>query len=435
MSSPLLLIAPLLLINCVIGVAACQAASSNSRPNIVLIMSDDQGMADVGCYGSEIPTPHLDQLGRDGIRFLNWYSASSICTPSRFGLLTGRNPCRSQDQLMSALMFQAEIDQNRGLRPGETTVAGLLRDAGYTTALIGKWHLGHGKQEFLPVFHGFETFKGHTGGCIDYFTMTYGVIPDWYEGTQHVARNGYATELITDEAISYLETHQNSEEPFFLYLPFNAPHFAKGWSPADSKTVNLMQAQAAELKRVEFIEEKVRREFAAMVVSLDDGIGRILQTLDELKLADNTVVIFLTDHGGDPVYGGNNRPWRGDKATLFDGGLRVPCLMRWAGHWPAGTVSTELTTSLDLLPTLCELAGADSQSVQPDGISLVNHLTTGVDLPERELFWRTGQHAELERGTWTALRAGSDKYVQDGTGVEYLFNLADDALEQHDLSL
>lgn len=141
------------------------------RPNILLVFTDDQGFHDVGCYGSEIPTPHIDRLAAEGVKFESWYSASSICTPSRFGLLTGRNPSRSTDRLLSALMFLGEEDAARGLRPGETTIAGVLREeAGYDTALIGKWHLGHGSKGFLPVAHGFDRFIGHTGGCIDFFS-------------------------------------------------------------------------------------------------------------------------------------------------------------------------------------------------------------------------------------------------------------------------
>jgi arylsulfatase A-like enzyme len=217
-----------------------QAAVAADRPNIVLIFSDDQGYNDVGCYGSEIPTPHIDSIARSGLRFTSWYSASSICTPSRFGLLTGQNPSRSQDQLLSALMFLAEEDAVRGIRSHEVTVADRLGAAGYTTAIIGKWHLGHGDADFLPTQHGFDLFKGHTGGCIDYFTMTYGIQDDWYEGTRRVRQNGYATELITDEAVAFLETQQQADKPFFLFLPYNAPHFGKGWNPSKNETVNIM---------------------------------------------------------------------------------------------------------------------------------------------------------------------------------------------------
>ncbi|MCH1409367.1 MAG: sulfatase-like hydrolase/transferase, partial [Verrucomicrobiales bacterium] len=287
------------------------STSAADKPNILLIFTDDQGWNDVGCYGSEIPTPNIDRIAEEGIRFTQFYSASSICTPSRFGLLTGQNPIRSEDQLLSALMFMADEHSETGIQEHETTIAEVLRDkGGYETGLIGKWHLGHGKEDLLPMNHGFDTFIGHTGGCIDFFTMTYGIIPDWYNGSQHVTENGYATELITKEAVEWLSHAAASEKPFFLYLAYNAPHFGKGYSPSDQKPVNLMQPQAADLKRVEFIEDKIRREFAAMTTSLDDGVGKVLDALDKNRLTKNTLVIFLTDHGGDPTYGGSNKPLR-----------------------------------------------------------------------------------------------------------------------------
>lgn len=415
--------------------AATSGESAGNRPNIVLIFSDDQGYHDVGCYGSEIPTPHIDSIARDGCRFTSWYSASSICTPSRYGLLTGRNPSRSRDRLLSALMFLSEQDARRGLQPGEVTVAALLADAGYTTALIGKWHLGHGDTRFLPLNFGFDVFKGHTGGCIDYFTMTYGVQADWYEGTERVSRNGYATELITDEAVEFLEDAKHRDNPFFLYLPYNAPHFGKGWSPSTQEAINIMQAQAGDLQRVDFIEDKVRREFAAMVVSLDDGVGRVLQALKHNEFDENTLVIFLTDHGGDPVYGGSNRPLRGDKATLFDGGLKVPCMMKWPGRIQPGRISSQVASSLDLLPTLCDLADADIGDIPLDGVSLKNHLLHDRNIADRTLFWETGSHAELQRGSWSAVRQAEWKYVRKPDGEEFLFNIPGDAGEEHNQAL
>jgi len=416
------------------GLFTPNARAESSRPNIVLIFTDDQGVGDVGCYGSEIPTPSIDRIAAEGLKMTNWYSASSICTPSRYGLLTGRNPSRSADSLLGALMFLSDRDKARGLQPHETTFVSSLKEAGYQTALIGKWHLGHGSEDFLPVHRGFEMFKGHTGGCIDYFTMTYGIIPDWYENTRHVSKVGYATELITDEAVAYLRDHDESESPFFLYLAYNAPHFGKGWSPADQTTVNLMQPQASDLKRTGDISDKVRREFAAMVVSLDDGVGRVMKTLETTGLANDTLVIFLTDHGGDPVYGGNNEPLRGKKATLYDGGIKVPCLMRWPGKIQPGRVSDAVTSSLDLSPTLCRIAGAGAPSGPQDGIDLTEHLLSGATVPTRTLFWETGKHQELGRGNWMAVRLGDWKYVQEPSGAESVFDLSNDPNEQHDLS-
>ena len=407
--------------------------AESERPNIVLIFTDDQGVNDVGCYGSEIPTPNIDRLASEGMKFSQWYSASAICTPSRFGLLTGRNPSRSKHQLLSALMFMADEHKSAGIQPDETTIATRLKEGGYDTALIGKWHLGHGAKELLPTHHGFDRFIGHTGGCIDFFTMTYGVIPDWYHQEEHVSENGYATELITEEAVGYLKSREESEKPFFLYLAYNAPHFGKGWSPRDQKPVNLMQPQAADLKRVESIEDKIRREFAAMTVSLDDGVGKVLEAIDESGLTRNTLVIFLTDHGGDPVYGGSNKPLRGDKAMLFEGGIRVPCLMRWPAKIPAGSENSAIVSSLDLFPTFCQLAGI-APGERLDGKDLAPAIFGQELWNERKLFWELGAHAELARKPWSAVRSGSWKYVETPKDGEFLFNLGNDPNETTNLA-
>ena len=403
------------------------------RPNILLIFTDDQGINDVGCYGSEIPTPNIDRLASEGMKFEQWYSASSICTPSRFGLLTGQNPSRSKDQLLSALMFMADEHKETGIQQGETTIAETLRESGYYTALIGKWHLGHGGKDLLPTRHGFNSFIGHTGGCIDFFTMTYGNIPDWYHQEVHVSENGYATELITDEAISYLEDREGEDEPFFLYLAYNAPHFGKGWSPSNQTPINIMQPQAEDLRRVSVIEDKVRREFAAMTVSLDDGVGKVIEALDANGLSEDTLVIFLTDHGGDPVYGGNNLPYRGDKATLFEGGLRVPCIMRWPGKIEAGNASDVVCSSLDLFPTFCSLAGIASDESRLDGRNLSSVMIEGIGWSDRMLFWELGVHAELGRNPWSAVRSGDWKYLQTPDDGEFLFNIAKDPYEKRNL--
>jgi len=408
--------------------------SADERPNILLIFTDDQGINDVGCYGSEILTPNIDRLAKEGVAFQSWYSASSICTPSRYGLLTGRNPSRSEDQLLSALMFMADEHKEMGIQPGETTIAQKLQQVGYDTALIGKWHLGHGSKELLPTRYGFSKFIGHTGGCIDFFTMTYGVIPDWYHQEVHVSENGYATELITDEAISFLDQRDPDAAPFFLYLAYNAPHFGKGWSPSTQQPINIMQPQAADLQRVDFIEDKVRREFAAMTVSLDDGVGKVLEALEANELEEDTLVIFLTDHGGDPVYGGSNAPYRGNKATLFEGGIRVPCIMRWPGKIKAGTVNDALCSSLDLFPTFCELAGVPYNKREIDGADIRETIfRNAASQLDRAIYWELGAHAELERKPWSAVRSEDWKYLESPVDGEFLFNLSQDPYEKRNL--
>ena len=407
-------------------------SSVADSPNILVIFSDDQGMNDVSCYGSEIPTPNIDRIAKEGIRFDSWYVASSICTPSRFGLLTGQYPSRSQDQLLGALMFLGEEDRHRGLQVGEKTIASVLSAAGYRTALIGKWHLGHGDKRFLPTQHGFQTFVGHTGGCIDYFTMRYGVQQDWYRNEEHENTVGYATDVITNEANRFLQ-QQSDKKPFFLLLNYNAPHFGKGWDGQNQKVVNIMQPAAADMRPNAKIVDPIRAQFAAMVKSLDDGIGSVLKTLETEELADNTLVIFMTDNGGDPKYGGSNAPYRGNKATLYEGGIRVPCVMRWPGHIGPGQTTDEFAGAIDLFPTLCQLSGVDATNEQMDGRSLLP-IFRGERQPVREMYWEIGAHQRLGRKPWTALRKGEWKIVTAPDSATALFNLANDPHEANDLA-
>jgi arylsulfatase A-like enzyme len=401
-------------------------------PNIVMIFTDDQGYHDVGCYGSEIDTPHIDQLAADGMRFTQFYAASSICTPSRYGLLTGQFSHRSKDGLLSALMFLTEADRHRGIRPGELTYAGQLQQAGYHTALVGKWHLGHGEEQFWPTRHGFDTFFGHTGGCVDFFTLGYGNRPDWYRGRQLVDTAGYATDVITDEAIKVLRARGKSDQPLYLHISYNAPHFGKGWNEARQTTENVMQPKPADLKKVMHIDDPLRRAFAAKVVGMDEGIGRLLQTLDELSISENTLVIFMTDHGGDENYGGSNLPLRGGKATLFEGGIRVPCIVRWPAVVATGTVTDSVACAIDWFATFGQIAGFEV--ADRDGISILPILRGEHPDRQRTLIWKTGAHAELERESWAAVRRGDWKWVKPPGEKAMLFDLAKDPSEQTDLA-
>ena len=407
-----------------VSFVASSTARADEKPNILLIFTDDQGRGDVSCYGSEIPTPNIDSLARDGMKFENWYVAAPVCTPSRFGLLTGMYPNRSQDLLLGALMSLGPNDATRGIHEGETTLATILARVGYRTGLVGKWHLGHGMIKFLPTRHGFDSFYGHTAGCIDFFTMRYGVKPDWYRNEKLIDEIGYATDLISAEAVRFLNA-QSDEKPFFLYLAYNAPHFGKGYDPGKKQVVNIMQAKPADLARVDHIDDPTRRVFGGMVVSLDDGIGRVLTSLRRNRLDDNTLVIFMTDHGGDLDYGGNNGPLRGEKNTLFEGGIRVPCLMRWPGKLKPGTVSHQHGSALDIVPTLSSIVGTERKTDQIDGIDLTPHLLGGKTI-DRQLFWR------LKTGD--AYRDGDWKYLNIADNEDMLFNLKSDPNERKNLA-
>ena len=438
-------------------VLMASVASGDRPPNVLMIFSDDQGMNDVGCYGSEIPTPHLDRLAEEGLRFEQFYAASSICTPSRFGLLTGRFAHRSKDSLTTALMFLDSEDRRRGIRVGETTFATQLHQSGYHTHLVGKWHLGHGDRSFWPTRHGFDTFFGHTGGCVDFFTLRYGNTPDWYRDETLDLTDGYVTEVITAEADRLIRSHTGDDSPWFVHVSYNAPHFGKGFDWIAGRTENVMQPSAEDLRCVEFIDDPLRRAFAAKVVGMDRGIGRLMAALRETGQVASTLVVFMSDHGGDPRYGGSNTPFRGGKATLYEGGVRVPCIVRWPGHVAAGKTTDAIASALDWYPTLVEIAetshtnqratvhsstpqSLDGQALdgQPlDGQSLLPLLsgstTAASSWRHRPIVWRTGSHASLDRQSWLAVRDGRWKYVAPPDTSPQLFDIVTDPQESNDV--
>ena len=230
-----------------------------------------------------------------------------------------------------------------------------MRENGYRTALIGKWHLGHGEPGFSANKHGFDYQYGSEGGCVDYFTMKYGYKPDWARNGKQIVEEGYSTDLITDDAVRYLKGKH--EKPFFLFLSYTAPHYGKGWDEEEKKFTNILQSKPEDRARFPHITDTNRLEYAGMVAAMDDGVGRVMETLKKQKLDKNTLVIFTSDNGGDYRYGGSNKPFRGQKAQLFEGGIRLPCLMRWPGKIKAGSVTDQPISGLDFFPTFCSLAG------------------------------------------------------------------------------
>jgi arylsulfatase A-like enzyme len=391
------------------------------RPNVVIIFTDDQGIGDVSCYGSEIPTPHTDSIGEQGVKFEQFYVAAPVCTPSRFGLLTGNCPERSQDKLLTPLMPTSARDADRGVRPGEVVLTHMFRENGYRTGLVGKWHLGHGDTKFLPTQHGFDYFCGHLAGCIDYWTHQYGNRPDWYVGEQLAEHEGYATNVITDESVRFIE--DNRSDPFFLLVSYNAPHYGKGWDENEREFLNILQAPQDYMDRFTHIADPTRRTYAAMVSCLDDGIGRVLAALRRQGLENDTILIFTSDNGGSIPYGGCNAPFRGQKGTLFEGGIREPFVMRWPGHIEPGTRSSLVFSTLDMVATLGAFTGCDPCKYKTDGMDLSPEILTGTTR-ERDLFWSGPRHA--------AIRSGDLKYVRTQDG-EFLFDLNDDPTEATDL--
>ena len=407
-----------------------RAADPWPRPNIVLLLADDMGYGDLGCYGCpDIKTPHIDALAKQGLRLTSYYANGPECTPTRTALMTGRYQQRvgglecaiglaGVGRYDDAIRLAKE--HQLGLPAEQNTLLQGLSASGYATAICGKWHLGY-EPQFLPLKHGFSYAFGPLGGAVDYFHHTEpGGGPILYQNDQPVRRDGYMTDLIADEACGFLRRTKN--QPFFLYVPFNAPH-SPFQGPNDKRPEPISSEDMGRGSRAKYIE---------MVQRLDDRIGTILKTLDETGAAANTLVIFASDNGG-PMHSRND-PFSGRKGTTYEGGVRVPCILRWPGKLTAGSESSQIAMTVDLTASILNLAGAMPPVNRPlDGIDIVEHLRSGIPEMPRTLFWRQ-RRGEV---TWRAVRDGDWKLVskQDGSQrQDWLFDLRKDRAEKSDLA-
>jgi arylsulfatase A-like enzyme len=385
-------------------------AQSARRPNVVFILSDDMGYADIGSYGArDIRTPHLDRLAREGVRLTQCYSNGPVCTPTRAAFVTGRY----QQRVNKAMEWAVLPDQREDALPlSETTIARMLKDDGYATALIGKWHLGY-PIETGPNAHGFDEYFGIIGGNADMYSHENingeNVL---YENRARVKRAGYLTEQLSDRAAAWIE--QRKDGPFFLYLAYNAVHwpFQKPGHPE-------------EVRNRQTWFDGTREDYARMLESMDTGIGKVMATLDRLGLAKDTLVVFTNDNGGERL--SSNEPFFHHKATLWEGGIRVPGILRWPGRLPAGRVSTQTAITMDFTATILAATGTTPARAL-DGIDLLPILRGRAPLLERTLFWRIITRPERQM---KAVRKGDWKYVRDGD-VDLLFDLSVDPRERHD---
>jgi arylsulfatase A-like enzyme len=390
------------------GPARAERPAERKLPSVVLILTDDMGYGDLGCYGcKDIRTPHIDALARAGVRLTDFYSNGPVCTPTRAALMTGR-----WQQRVGLEWAISPGQKEPGLPARETSLARLLKDAGYRTALCGKWHLGY-KKEFAPNAHGFDTFYGLLSGNVDHYSHreNNGEL-DWYEDTRPVEVKGYSTDLITARAVAFID--RSAGRPFFLYLAYNAVHwpFQAPDRPADVRDKKTWTVGT-------------RKDYAAMLERLDAGVGKVLAALDRHGVAKDTLVIFTNDNGGERL--SDNGPFFHHKGTLWEGGIRVPCLLRWPGRLPAGKVSRQPAISMDLTATVLAAGGVRPPGGRKlDGIDLLP-LLKGERLQERTFFWRIGRPGRQQR----AVRHGDWKLVRDG-GIEQLFNLAEDPGERKD---
>ena len=401
------------------------AAHADQRPNLIIILTDDQGYADVGFNGCEdIPTPHIDRVAHQGARFTNGYVTYPVCSPSRAGMITGRYQGRFGYRRNPTLN---PFDENAGLPLEEENIAEILNKVDYHTGYIGKWHLGtHPK--FRPNVRGFDEFYGFVAGGHRYFPedLVFQTIEDvdrrggWYNtkllrNERRVETDEYLTDELSHEAVDFIVN--NHQKPFFLFLSYNAPH-------------RPMQASQKYLDRFQHIDDRLRRVYAAMVSAIDDGVGRVLDTLDELDLNEETLVFFLSDNGGASNNGSRNTPLRANKGTIYEGGLHVPFAFRWTGTIPSGIDYDHPVSSMDMLGTMVGLTGVEIATERPlDGVDLIPYLTGKKSGPPHDvLFWQMfdKDHA--------VIRAGNDKYIDlNKEGKIELYDLSDDKEEANDL--
>ncbi|HLP49873.1 MAG TPA: sulfatase [Chitinophagales bacterium] len=440
----------------------------HNRPNVIVILADDLGQTDISLYGSKlISTPNIDAIGKDGATFTEGYISSPVCSPSRAGLLTGRYQQRFGHEFQPNHRYLKNMAEyygfkmlprfkpltpiksheappteerlRQGLPPSEITLAELLKKYDYATAITGKWHLG--AADFaIPTNRGFD----YQYGFYEAFTLyapkndpnivnapVRGDFMDQHEWKASEGRPGncailrnccehqeekkYLTDKLTDEAIAFID-RTPAEKPFFLYLPYNAPH-----AP--------LQATKAYYAQFAHIKDPVKRVYAAMIKNMDDQVGRLMHHLDSMGIADNTIVVFLSDNGGTLSNGTTtNAPFKGGKFTNFEGGLRVPFMMKWKNHIPAGTVYTNPVISLDIFATVAGIVGIDLPTDRTyDGVNLVPHLTGDIKQPAHDkLFWRSEFNKAIRKGDYKLI-------VNEHDNVNLLFNIKEDKEERHNL--
>ncbi|MEX2581072.1 MAG: sulfatase-like hydrolase/transferase [Verrucomicrobiales bacterium] len=398
--------------------AVLASVAHAAPPNLLFILADDLGYGDLGCYGApDIDTPHLDRLASEGVRFTDCYANAPVCSPTRIAFLTGRYQQRYG--MDNALYYQ---EFGRGLPEQGETIADRLRSAGYATGLSGKWHVGYDEAR-RPLRQGFDHFFGLLGGNHHYFEHMDRIgVPDLWLGNEAVSREGYSTDLITEDALAFIDANRDGR--FFLYLSHAAPHFPiQGPGDADKLVEPKTKAW----------QEGDRETYAAMVEAMDAGIGRVLDRLDALGLADRTLVVFTSDNGGASL--ARNAPFRGQKTTLWEGGIRVPCLARWPEVIPAGKTTKQVAITMDWTATFAALAGAEATVGTDEGIDLIPVLSGERGEVERTLFWR--QRPGPKRKAVPRVRAvrhGKWKLVEPEEGAPELFDLEADRAESSDLS-
>jgi len=382
------------------------------KPNILLLFADDLGYGDLGVQGcKDIPTPNIDSIARNGVRFTNGYVSCPVCSPTRAGLMTGRYQQRFGHEFNPGP--PGEADDVFGLPLTETTIADRLKALGYSTGMVGKWHLGY-RPDLHPQKRGFEEFFGFLGGSHPYLDAGFNSNNPILRGTERVNETDYLTDAFAREAVSFVERHK--QHPFFLYLALNAVH-------------NPLQATEKYLSRFASVQDQRRRTYAAMLSAADDAVGRVLATVRQAKLEQDTLVFFISDNGGPtPQTTSRNDPLSGTKGQVYEGGIRVPFLAQWKGRLPEGKVYDQPAIALDVHPTAVTAAGGTVASDwKLDGANLLPSLDGSSKKPPHDrLFWRFGPQAAVRMGGW--------KLVLLQGEPPQLYNLAQDIGEKNDLA-
>ncbi|MFC1551788.1 sulfatase [Candidatus Latescibacterota bacterium] len=408
-----------------------KSAAATKKPNIVVIMLDDAGWKDFGYHGSEIKTPSIDRFAREGVELDNFY-AYPTCSPTRASLMTGRPPSRVG--VTSAVAAQHE----ETMIPKDTvTIAELLRRNGYSTGMSGKWHLGN-TLELSPDNYGFDHAHGFLGPWVDFYTHRSQLEKvTWHRNGEYIEQEGHATDLIADEAISFITEHRDKDKPFFLYVPFNAPHLP-------------LQEEQRWIEPYEgVIESESRRYYAAAVSHADHSIGRIISTLEKEGLGKDTLVIFFSDNGGEgpgvknylkPVptykttiatdYYGDSGPLRGGKYSFYEGGIRVAAAMYWPGTLAPGKTVQPMIV-YDILPTVAKLAGIDvPEEMNIEGMNVWPSVSDGESVGDRFFYWYIGNKSAIRKGDWKLIHTGRSF----DAGKSELFNVAEDPYEKTECS-
>lgn len=386
-------------------------AKTGQKPNVIIILADDLGYCDLGCYGNEkARTPHIDKLAREGLRFLDFHSNGTVCSPTRASLLTGKYP---QSVGISGVIT-AKSHRHTGLDTSEILLPEILKKQGYKTGITGKWHLGY-DTAYSPVRQGFDTFRGYTSGNVDYIShIDQENHFDWWFNTNKSVEEGYTTDLITGHSVSFIEENRN--HPFFLLIAHEAPH-----SPYQVRESPALRGAGTGEESVP--TDSVTARYGRMIEIMDEGVGKVMATLEKYHLTQNTLVLFLSDNGANQ--NGSNLPYRGNKGQVWEGGHRVPAVAYWKGTIHPGASSQQLMT-MDIFPTICGLTAA----VIPPGVGIegesFGNILSGKtrNMEERPLYWSFGKAGAIRKGKW--------KLVNDN-GKRFLFDLDADPGENNNV--